>query len=287
MRKWKIMLIFFTILTIGGLFILRANTVPTISFFPLDEKSFIDEANTSLTLESVTGSDSYNIGWSINSSSDKSMYLRQDVSLLFDNGILRGVRSKWVQNTDQIHMDETVASEDSSHFQSISFHHGENHYGGEDIKSVQAMTYDELYVIDSPTTPIKAFKQPVTPFESEWKELLDRSSKQQLLFQWHLLIQYFQINPENYRAIPLVDLYKYNNKPLPNMSQQETNVLIGRLWEGIYKNYVIPASESSENQLESYIPLILIDKQNTHLYVLFELNGGREQLIQRIPEIKN
>ena len=44
MRKWKIMLIFFTILTIGGLFILRANTVPTISFFPLDEKSFIDEA---------------------------------------------------------------------------------------------------------------------------------------------------------------------------------------------------------------------------------------------------
>ena len=71
------------------------------------------------------------------------------------------------------------------------------------------------------------------------------------------------------------------------MSQQETNVLIGRLWEGIYKNYVIPASESSENQLESYIPLILIDKQNTHLYVLFELNGGREQLIQRIPEIKN
>ena len=71
------------------------------------------------------------------------------------------------------------------------------------------------------------------------------------------------------------------------MSQQETDVLIGRLWEGIYKNYVIQASESSENQLESYIPLILIDKQNTHLYVLFELNGGREQLIQRIPEIKN
>ena len=71
------------------------------------------------------------------------------------------------------------------------------------------------------------------------------------------------------------------------MSQQETDVLIGRLWEGIYKSYVIPASESSENQLESYIPLILIDKQNTHLYVLFELNGGREQLIQRIPEIKN
>ncbi|MBP2078192.1 hypothetical protein [Oceanobacillus polygoni] len=283
MIKWKSLLIFVALLSIGSILVLRSNTLPTVRFFPLDEQSSIQEANTSLTLQAVTGADSYDIGWNINSSSDKSMYLRQDVSLLFDNGILRGVRSKWVQNTDRIQIDETVTSEDSSHFQSISFHHGENHSGGEVIKSVQAMTYDELYVIDSPATPIKAFKQPVTTFESEWKELLDRSSKQQLLFQWHLLIQYFQIDPENYLAIPLVDLYKYNNKPLPNMSQQETNELIGRLWEGLYKNYIIPATESSENQLESYIPLILIDKQNTHLYVLFELNGEREQLIQRIP----
>ncbi|WP_339228124.1 hypothetical protein NSQ77_21380 [Oceanobacillus sp. FSL K6-2867] len=283
MKIRKLLLILMILLSIGGVLILKSNTLPAVSFFPLDEESSIEAADTSLTLQNVTGTDSYDLGWHINSASDKVMYLRQDVSLLFDNGILRGVRSKWVQNTDRIQFDEIITSEDSSHFQSISFHHGENHYSGDEIKSVQAMTYDELYVIDSPTTPIKAFKKPVTTFETEWQELLDHSAKQQLLFQWHLLIQHFQIEPENYLAIPLVDLYKYNNKPIPNMSQRETNELIGRLWEGLYKNYIIPASKSAANQLDSYIPLILIDKQNTHLYVLYELNGEREQLIQHIP----
>ncbi|WP_249871095.1 hypothetical protein [Oceanobacillus saliphilus] len=286
MKKWHVSLLIAFIFFIGVVILFNRSS-PTFSFFPLDPESTMEYATTSLTLLSEEGINKYEVDWKVESLSDKSMYLRQDVSLLFDNGILRGVRSKWVENTNRILFNEKIRSEDSRHFQSISFHHGENHYSEEDIRSIQMMSFDELYVIDSPTTPIASFKVPSDMYESEWKELLDRTSRQQLLFHWHELLHYFNISVENYRTVPLVDLYKYNNIPLPNLTQEHTTHVIGRLWEGLYKNYIIPASDPPNSNLDSFIPLILIDKEGGHLIVLFELNGKKEQLIQRIPRTES
>ncbi len=283
MKKWQLFTLIIMMFILGIVYIIREGSTPAVSFFPIDADSSIEQAATKLTLTSEEGQNIYEVDWESSSTSDKSMYLRQDVSLLFDNGRLRGVRSKWVQNSSRIKIMEKLTSEDSSHFQSISFHHGENHDKSDEIKSVQLMSYDELYVIDSPTTPIASFKLPASPYETEWKELLDRTSRQQLLFHWHQLLRHFEINISNYTSIPLVDLHKYNNKPLSNIPMEESVNIIGRLWEGLYKNYIIPAADPPQDRLDSYIPLILLDKKNTHLLVLFELNGKKEKLIQRIP----
>ncbi|WP_087971679.1 hypothetical protein [Oceanobacillus rekensis] len=287
MRRWTLPLLIILSLVFVITIILSGRSQQTISFFPLDTDSMMEHAETTLQLLSEDDTNTYQMDWKIASLSDKAMYLRQDVSLLFDNGRLRGVQSKWVQNTNRIKMTEKVKSEDSRHFQSISFHHGENHYSEDDIRSVQLMSYNELYVIDSPTTPIASFKIPKNRYETDWKELLDRSSKQQLLFHWHELFHHFDLNAENYSTFPLVELYQYNDMVLPNMTQIETKNAIGRLWEGLYKNYIIPALDPPNDKLDSFMPLVLIDKKNTHLLVLFELNGKKEKLIQRLPQTVN
>ena len=146
------------------------------------------------------------------------------------------------------------------------------------------MTYDDLYVIDSPTTPLTSFTIPENQYQEEWKELLDRSSKQQLLFHWHQLLKHYKIDNEDYMMFPLLDLHKYNDRPLDGFSQEETDNIVGRLWEGIYKNYIIPVSELDAGHPNSYVPLILIDKEKKSLLMLFELNGKKERLIQKIPE---
>ncbi|PAV29064.1 hypothetical protein CIL05_13905 [Virgibacillus profundi] len=262
-------------------FILGINTAPAITYFPDDEDSSFTSANSNLELFLPKGNDSYQLAWTTDSRSDKEMYLRQDASLLFDNGRLRGVRSKWVQDTDHIQIEEKLVSEDSSFFQVISFHHGEIHYPNEQIKSIRQMSADHLYVIDSPNTSLDAFKTPENEFESEWKNLLNRTTKQQLLYHWNRLFTYFDISGESYLSVPLTSLHKYNNEPLPTMTRDETNKIMGQLWEGLYKNYIIPAVNTENNQLQSYIPIILFDKQNQHLLVLFELNAKKYKLIQQ------
>ncbi|MBY7143373.1 hypothetical protein KFZ56_09990 [Virgibacillus sp. NKC19-3] len=281
MKNWIFITIALSLITLFGIvYFVKMNTSPAITYFPIDEKTPFTHANTSLELSTAKGNDSYEIDWTSNSRSGKEMYLRQDASLLFDNGRLRGVHSKWMQDTESIYLEEALLSEDSSYFQAISFHHGEVHYPNDEIKSIHQMSNDHLYVIDSPATPLEAFHSPKNKAQNEWKELLDRTTKQQLLHHWHQLFTHFNISSESYLAVPLTNLYHYNNQPLPSMTQEQTNKVIGQLWEGVYKNYIIPAANTENNKLESFVPIVLFDKDNDHLLVLFELNGKKEKLIQ-------
>lgn len=261
----------------------QENTVPTITYFPMDEETSFEKASTRLEMVSEKTNDSYELTWESESKSDKEIYLRQDASILFSNGILRGIRSKWIEGADSIRIKEKLYGEDSSYFQAISYHHGEIHYPDDQIKSIQQITYDQLYVIDSPNTALESFKTPENEYETQWSTLLDHTTHQQLLYSWKLLIDYFNIDNESYFSVPLTRLYKYNNEPLPSFTQKQTNQIIGQLWEGIYKNYIINAKNIENNQLKSYVPLVLFDKQNEHLIVLYELNGEKEQLIQQYP----
>ena len=269
---------------LGITYFVNSNTLQVISFFPLDEQSKFTSTDSSLTLDSDKTNDAYEFTWTSTSISDKNMYLRQDVSLLFDNGILKGAFSKWKQNTDQIEIKQTLSSKNSSLFQVISFHHGEIHSPDDQITSIHHMSEANLYVINTANTEFKAFSSAENQEETTWKNLLDRTTKQQLLFHWNQLFNYFDIDSNSYIAIPLTNLYKYNNKPLASMSQSQSNQIIGQLWEGLYKNYVIPAANSKKNQRNSYIPIVLFDKKQQHLRVLFELNGKKQQLIQKYPD---
>ncbi|WP_188453657.1 hypothetical protein [Virgibacillus oceani] len=282
MNKWTFICILISFIILAGfLYIGRLSSLPAITYFPIDQETTFEDSHTSIEFYSQQDNNSYDISWTSNSKSDKKVYLRQDASLLFDNGRLKGVLSKWRQNEDIIQLNQKLTNEDSGYFQAISFHHGEIHYPDDKIKSIHQMSYDELYVIDSPTTPLESFKEPKGEFENEWKNLLDLTTKQQLLYHWNRLMNYFDINKEDYISVPLTSLYKYNEENLPNMTLVQTDQIIGQLWEGLYKNYILPATSPSDNKLSSYIPIVLFDKKSTHLFVLYEVNGKKERLIQK------
>ncbi|MFU0791469.1 hypothetical protein [Virgibacillus proomii] len=276
----KVIIILCAGIILASICIINVQTKPAITYFPIDQDTTFSTTKTSLSLITEKGNDNYKLLWQTNSTTDIPVYLRQDVSLLFDNGRLRGALTKWVQDTDTIQLKEMLQLEDSSLYQSISFHHGEIHKSRDEIKSIQKMSSDYLYVIDSPTTPLVSFKTAKSNYEREWKDLLDRTSKQQLLYHWNTLLNHFQIDKEKYLAVPLTSLDKYQNEPLPSLSQAQTNKIIGQLWEGLYKNYVIPIVKTEKEVVDSYIPLILFDKENKHLLLLFELNKKKKQLIQ-------
>ncbi|WP_042223455.1 hypothetical protein [Oceanobacillus manasiensis] len=288
MNKWGLLsIIIVSISSAAIIYIVNMHTMPAITYFPLANDQQIEEAKTDISLFSENGNDSYEIIWSANSKSDTPTYLRQDTSLLYDNGRLHGVRSKWKQNTDTINIKERLFHEDSSFFQAITFHHGEIHNQDKTIKSIQQISSDRLYVIDSPTTSLESFKTPQNNYEVEWKNLLDKTTRQQLIFHWNQLFTHFDIDSSNYLSVPLTNLSTYQTKPLPSLTQQETDKIMGQLWEGLYKNYIVPATKQTNKQPISYIPIVLFSKDLDHLLVLYELNGNKKQLIQKYKLTKN
>ncbi len=101
------------------------------------------------------------------------------------------------------------------------------------------------------------------------------------------LIQYFKIPEDRYIFVPLTSIDMYQQKPIPTLNQQETTRVIGQLWEGIYKNYIIGIS-SNNKPVKSFVPLVLLDKEGKHLMVLYHnQDGEKEQLIQLYSSSSN
>ncbi|RBW70557.1 hypothetical protein [Bacillus taeanensis] len=288
MKKHIVMLvILLALISILLLCFIKKDTVKeTIIFFPLDETVHFTNAKTNLTLLKQTDEDEYTVKWLTSASLAQPVYLRQDISLLYEDGYLIDTFSKWKENANELEQIKRINSEDSSHFQSISFHHAEIHYPNDIIKSSQMMSYDELYVIDSPMSPLESFKQPQTKQEEEWQKILDHAKNQHIQVVWESLLRYYQIPIQKYNMISLTNLYRYNTSPLPGLTQQQTNEALGRLWEGLYKNYFLGYKKQNGqvvSPIESSIPLVLIDKQATHLIVLFQLqDGSKVQLLQHL-----
>ncbi|ALX48082.1 hypothetical protein [Lentibacillus amyloliquefaciens] len=284
MKKYLLLLMVIPLISTFLLIYLWQNDVtPAITYFPEDETLSFNETNTVLELISEKTRDSYEMVWKSRSVSERELYLRQDASLLYSNGQLIGIRSKWKENADTININQTISDEDSNYFQSISFHHGEVHYPDDQIKSIHQMTHDQLYVIDSPGTRLESFKSAETDYEKEWSDLLRHTSEQQLNHHWKQLMRHFNIDENDYRKVPLTNLHKYSTKPLPSFTQAQTSQIIGQLWEGLYKNYILKIP-NADNNVNSFIPLVLFDKQKDHLIVLYEWNGQKERLIQQYPD---
>ncbi|ASF39912.1 hypothetical protein CEH05_12475 [Halobacillus halophilus] len=253
-----------------------------IKYFPLAQSSTFSSYDTKLEFESPQDEDEYEIKWEMFSDSNQSMYLRQDVSLLYVNGRLKGIMNKWKENASVIEKKTSLHGEDSKRYEAISFHHGEIHEGEKPIQSIQATSNATLYVIDSPLTKRSSFHVPSTPEEKEWKETLDHSITQQLEAQWHELLRYYQIPKNQYTLVPLTHLGEFKGKPFPGTTEENYERIKGQLWEGLYKNYILGISNAeSSHPIQSYIPLILFDNNGKHLMVLFEDDKGKKhQLIQ-------
>lgn len=291
MNKYKVLLFvlpFVLVLMVYYVLLNRDHDESVIKFFPIDEKLQIIDPITNLSLLYQDDQDEYEIQWETSSKVDRPVYLRQDVSLLYVDGKLKGVLSKWKENGQNMLQKTKVHGEDSSHFQAITFHHGEIHYPDDQIKSIQDMSTAELYVIDSPLTALESFVEPASKEQQNWKHTLDHATNQNLLYHWNELMHYYQIPKEKYVAIPLTALPQYNKKPFPSLSQEKTQEVIGQLWEGLYKNYIlgITGHQNQIQPVQSFVPLILVGKDGSHLFVLYEdASGHKQQLIQYIPTI--
>ncbi|MCP8616861.1 hypothetical protein [Salirhabdus salicampi] len=274
-----VIILFFT------LFLFSQEEQNVIKYFPLDESRDFIEQSTNLQLLTEVDEDRYKVIWRVHSKLDEPAYLRQDVSLLFVDGKLKGLLNKWKEEENELEQEGIFTGEGSSHIEAVTFHHGEIHYPDDLIKSVQEMTYDQIYVIDSPLSPIDSFKRPESTSQKEWKKTLDHAVNQQLTYYWNRWITHYNVSKEDYIQIPLVQLPQYEEKSLPTLSQNQTHQVIGQLWEGLYKNIVTNFKIAKENNkpFQTYMPLVLVDKKGSHLLVLYEENGQIQKLIQRIP----
>lgn len=283
MKKYVGYLFIFIGIILGiSYLIVQEHSISTISFFPIDETKAFQQAGTSVEAFQAKDKDGYVLRWNIESTSEVPLYLRQDISLLYEDGTFKGALSRWEENTDVINVQETFKGHSNRYYQAISFHHGEVHDKHNGIKSIQKMTSDILYVIDTEEGHFSRFQKPHNEEEEYWQKKLIQKVDKRLATDWTSLMDHYNINADDYDLIPLTDLYIYNDEPLSSLTMDQTDQVIGQLWEGIYKNYLIPATRLKSPNNPHVIPIILLDKDTSHLLVLFELNGKKNKLIQKI-----
>lgn len=256
-----------------GLYFLQTgkNAKYAITFFPLDQTYSFTNATTNL--HPFQGDI---LHWATMSTLGEEVYLRQDVSLLYENGFFKGVQSKWEQYQQEIDLTQPVPLHDTAIFESISFHHGEIHQSSKDITSIQKMTFDKIYM--------KKENQSFEQLKAEDRLIseIDKQKQARLEQTWNEWITQHDIKQADYRVIPLTNLIDYEDNSLPGLSAEQSKATIGKLWEGLYKNYILRLKEKQNEQESHAMPLILLSKDATHLYVLFELGEQQEILLQQI-----
>ncbi len=266
------------------------NIQESITYFPIDPKISFREANTTITLLKKAANGQYTYIWKLTSTLDRKAYLRQDAGLLFSNGRLTAVLRGWEQNTDYLKQEKMITAEQSGILQAIAFHYAELHHHNQ-IFSSQRISSDQLYVINpSAGYPLHSFRSPSSKEEQEWKNRLDTQTSMMLHYSWERGIRFFSINPDQYDHFPLTELNEKKLDSLAGLSKNKTKAIIGRLWEGLYKNYLLgikKADGTIEKPIGSTVPLILISTDKTHLLVLTESAQGESILLRQMIEYEH
>jgi len=261
------------------------QTEESIIYFPIHPTADFPSAYTKLQFKTGKANQAYNVSWEIQSFLSKKAYLRQDISLLFVNGRLRGTLNKWKEQTQKITVQDEYIGNGSALLQAISFHYAELHPNKNEIRSAQEMSSDQLFVIDSAETPLLIFRTPENPIEIEWAKTLTGYTNKQLQTIAERAFQKYHLQPNAFIQIPLTDLAAYSHTKLPHFSLSQSKTIIGRLWEGLYKHYFLGIKKENgtiEDPIDSTIPLILLPKTGNVLYVVFETKDGEIVALKQI-----
>ncbi|MBD8069137.1 hypothetical protein [Bacillus sp. PS06] len=276
-----------SIIFAGFLYYTKEDTQETIIFFPLDSSIGFTIATTTLSLFDEKDEDEHIINLKSTSNLEREVYLRQDISLLFANGRLKAKASKWENQSQNIAQSLTSHGVDSSHYIAISYHHGEIHYDNNLIKSTQKMSGDHLYVIDSSFGKLESFRQADTTNQKEWKAVIDHANEQNRAYALAKLVKHFHIETDEYLQLPLSHLVVYNDQMHFNMNTEKTQRTIGKLWEGLYRNYFLGIKLDNGTVVDpigSLEPQIYLKKDGTQILILTETNQGAPVLfIQNVP----
>jgi hypothetical protein len=253
----------------------------SITFFPIDPKVTYKKAATSIELIETPAQI---LNWKASSTLDRKAYLRQDASLLYSNGRLVSEFHDWKQNTDTILQEKQINIKDSALLQAITFHHAELHEKKDLIFSSQTMSEQQLYIILL-NSEAKSFITPESLDEKEWKQKLDEQTERMLQLSWNKGVRHFSIKLDHYQAFPLSEFNRRAKESLSGFSKSETARVVGNLWEGLYKNYLLgikKADGTVESPIGSTIPLILVSNDKSHLLALTETAKGEPILLRQL-----
>lgn len=249
----------------------------TMKYFPIDHDFTFVDATTTLFYDK----NNKNIHWETYSSSSEPTYLRQDVSLIYENGIFKGMLSEWKNDIATIELEESLPASNSSLLQSITFHHGEIHQDDDTITSIQKMSSDSLYVMKK-GEQIHTFHQPKTIKEITKQEIMIDHMNSMMEKHLDSMLDQHHLSDEKYEILPLTELIIYDDSSLFDFSDETTSRIIGQFWEGVYNEY-ITLLMSYKNEIPShYMPFILIAKDKSHLLVLFEIGEESFKLKQNL-----
>lgn len=249
----------------------------TMKYFPIDNKLTFDDATTTLSYDEKNNY----INWNSYSSSSEPTYLRQDVALIYENGIFKGMLSEWKNNTATIELEKSIPISTSSLLESITFHHGEIHQDDETITSIQKMSNDSLYVFTE-GEEVHTFHQPKTKEDKKNQQELTNHMNSAMKKHLHSMLDYHHLSIDQYEVLPLTKLVTYEDSPLFNFSNETTSRIIGQFWEGFYNEYITLLMSYENNIPSHYMPYILIAKDKSHLLVLFEIDNESFKLKQSL-----
>ncbi|KIY22317.1 hypothetical protein [Mesobacillus subterraneus] len=284
MKKLSLLAVSALAIAISAIMIQFQNgnpSVETITFFPLNDAVKFKSASTSLSLFQDKKNNQHQVDWRVHSSLDREAYLRQDMGLLFVNGVLQKKFAKWEQDTADLSQEERISYRESARYDAISFHYAELHGDGNRITSAQRMSDDMIYVIDSPFSPLQSFTIAKSNQEKEWKKVLDQSVRNRLELSLKHAENTFRFKVSDYLSIPLDTIRRYEDQPFTGFTKQETANILGKLWEGLYKYYYLGIKKSDGTTIDpigSTMPLILIAKDKSHLLVVTQ-TSTRESII--------
>ncbi|MQR95590.1 hypothetical protein [Fictibacillus phosphorivorans] len=285
--KWRISIYLLIIILVIGIIyqpFVKKEARESITFFPIDNTFSFTEAKTNLSFLNGNPSD-YELLWKVRSVTSKRVYLRQDIAMIFENGRLNNKMTEWKTSADGIDLEKDVVSSVPALWEAISYHQGEIHLSEEKYRSVQRMSNDYLYAAKLSRT-FSGFKIPKDNTERKAKNDLDEKTNKYLQQTLSQTTNFYQINLDDYNVISLESLTDYNNKPLSGFSLSKSQEIIGKLWEGLYKNYFLGITTKNGQRISpigSSMPFILVSKDKKYLFVLFQTTSGENiQLIQYI-----
>lgn len=277
MRKITILFVSLLLIVII-IYQLNNLTTTTLNYFPIDFEVSFSEVSTIIEQKQSNDQKS-NICWQIQSTHEAESYLDHDVGLLFQNGQLVSVQSKWSQAERQLFQETKLTAQPKSLYQAISYHYLELHQPAGQIMSANQMSTAQLYVVNQ--NEADSFETPKTMQEKiEAKKIMNRMNRS-LENNWTELIDYYSIDRERYDQIPLIELAQFQVNPLPGLTESDSKRVIAQLWEGLYKNYLL---RMTEQQISGgFMPIIMLDKNHDHLLVLYtDHQGNHEQLKQKL-----
>ncbi|KHF31170.1 hypothetical protein LR68_00118 [Anoxybacillus sp. BCO1] len=97
------------------------------------------------------------------------------------------------------------------------------------------------------------------------------------------------LSKNDYYHLYLTELVQYNEQPFMDLTTNETETMIGNLWEGLYKNYFLGIKKqngSMESPIGSTVPLILIKKDYSQLFVVTETADGELIILKQLLDFK-